>query len=283
MSTAASLITEIQDRIPEEKYDGILPAINRGIKLINKRLFVLRSELVKGDLNVSVFAADTYTANTISFVDSGEGVADTITDSANGFVTAGFVAGMPIYTTSTNNPGPFRIATVAAGTITLVSTDSLVSEAAGTEWTITSDCNYGFLPADFQGLVERPYKDGYLQELVPLPNQNTKIQYTSASDPVYYELRTNKIYVIPGAAADITLKGDYWKKPTVITDMDDTMPFLELFDETIQEFVVAILTGAAGDMTSFIREEVDLIAATREKKAPTAMPGGLDYNNFLGD
>ena len=72
---------------------------------------------------------------TMAFVDGGAGE-DTITDSGNGFVTAGFVAGQSLMVVnSTSNDGCYLIKTVAAGTITLTSIGVLNSEAAieGTE------------------------------------------------------------------------------------------------------------------------------------------------------
>lgn len=81
-------------------------------------------------------ASSAYTNTTIAFVDSNP---DTITDSANGFVTAGFVAGDVITVTgSASNNKTFTIATVAAGTITLVASDTVVAEGAGASITITA-------------------------------------------------------------------------------------------------------------------------------------------------
>ncbi len=55
----------------------------------------------------------------------------TITDSGNGFVTAGFVAGQTLIVEgSTSNDGQYTILTVAAGTITLAVGDALTSESA---------------------------------------------------------------------------------------------------------------------------------------------------------
>jgi len=73
---------------------------------------------------------------TISFVDSN---ADTILDSASGFVTAGFVAGN-VYTVSgsTVNDGNYTVDTVLAGTLTLDSGATLTAEAAGDTVTITA-------------------------------------------------------------------------------------------------------------------------------------------------
>jgi hypothetical protein len=73
----------------------------------------------------------TKTATTIAFVNSNP---DTITDSGNGFVTAGFTNGMKITITGATNPGnnsTFTIATVTAGTITLIAANALTAEGAG--------------------------------------------------------------------------------------------------------------------------------------------------------
>jgi hypothetical protein len=68
---------------------------------------------------------------TIAFVEGGASN-DTITDSGNGFVTAGFTAGDEIIITgSASNNGTYTILTVTAGTITLSSDDDLVDEVAG--------------------------------------------------------------------------------------------------------------------------------------------------------
>ena len=75
---------------------------------------------------------------TIAFVAGTTGtVAPTITDSANGFITAGFAAGDTLYVSgSAANSRNFTIGSVTAGTITLIMTDVLTSEAAGPSITI---------------------------------------------------------------------------------------------------------------------------------------------------
>ena len=78
----------------------------------------------------------TKTASTIAFVDSNP---DTITDSGSGFVAAGFKKGMVILVSgSSNNNGIFTIASVAAGTITLVPDATLTAESAGSSITLTA-------------------------------------------------------------------------------------------------------------------------------------------------
>ena len=64
---------------------------------------------------------------------------DSITDSANGFLAAGFQPGDQITVSgSASNDGTYEIATVAAGTITLRSREDLTTEAAGSTVTLTA-------------------------------------------------------------------------------------------------------------------------------------------------
>jgi len=75
----------------------------------------------------------------IAFVNSNP---DTITDTGDGFITAGFEAGHKITVSGaaeSGNNADFTIATVAKGTITLVTTDSLTVEAATEAITIRSE------------------------------------------------------------------------------------------------------------------------------------------------
>lgn len=77
----------------------------------------------------------TETASTIAFV---HGNPARITDSGAGFITAGFTNGMKIKVTgSVSNNGTYTIASVAAGTLTLIPTDVLIDESAGSAFTIT--------------------------------------------------------------------------------------------------------------------------------------------------
>lgn len=75
---------------------------------------------------------------TIAFVAGTPGtVAATVTDSANGFITAGFASGDSLTVIgSTNNSRTFVIGSVTAGTITLAMSEILVSEIAGTSITL---------------------------------------------------------------------------------------------------------------------------------------------------
>ncbi|OPZ46511.1 MAG: hypothetical protein BWY95_01726 [Bacteroidetes bacterium ADurb.BinA104] len=96
----------------------------------------LRNSLLGG---VPARHVATYTASTIAAVDGGEG-ADSFTDSANGFVTAGFTVGDSILVYGFTGGmaaihGPFVATSVAVGTIE-VATGSLVTDDAGESVTL---------------------------------------------------------------------------------------------------------------------------------------------------
>ncbi len=76
-------------------------------------------------------AYPTITGATIAFNDNGANP-DTITDSGNGFITAGFIPGQQVTITgSGSNNGVYTADTVAAGTLTLSVDDQLTNEGAG--------------------------------------------------------------------------------------------------------------------------------------------------------
>ena len=82
---------------------------------------------------------------TLAFNDNGANP-DTITDSGSGFVTAGFIANQNINViNSASNDDTYTIDTVVAGTITLVTGDSLTNEGTGSGATVAGR---GSLPTD---------------------------------------------------------------------------------------------------------------------------------------
>jgi hypothetical protein len=276
-SSVADLIEEIQDRIPEDKIDNIFPVLNRAIRTINKRLFLCKSDLILGSLWAESETILDYTADTIAFVVASR----TITDSASQFVIEGFTAGMYITTDSTDNPGPFRIESVVAGTITLERDYSLTVGAAGSDVTITSMARCAALPDDFWGLCDKPNINGKLWLLEPLPGRLTELQYISAGEPKYFKIKGTDIYFYPPTSSNITIVGDYWKKNAVITQMEDFIPFSQLLDDAIQEYLVMALGGGAAmtseQLNNFLNEAVDLVVNNRAQKTATEFPAGIQY------
>lgn len=111
-----------------------------GTEVVNPTIFQYKDVIIfgTGKIGNKSFKYDavvtTYTASTIAFVDSNP---DTITDSANGLGSFR-VGDIVIVSGSASNDGQYTIATVAAGTITLKSYDSLTAELAGASVTLRS-------------------------------------------------------------------------------------------------------------------------------------------------
>lgn len=266
-STVADILNLIQYRVPAQ--GDYYHLINQAIRLIAKRLYLFNSGILKADLEVDFYAEATYTASTIAFVSSS--TPDTITDSANGFVTAGFVAGMYITTGSTTNPGPFKLVTVAAGTLTLATTDVVVAAVAAAT-TITSVDDYQDMPSDFWGLSTGPEDDLYISGqqwiLHPLPSRAAGLLYTGAGQPTYYEIRGTKMYLYSATSSDITVKGIYFAKPTAVTATTSEIPFNEEFDDVIADYTVAAFKEQPlATLQGMVYDAVDVISMKRDKSA----------------
>jgi hypothetical protein len=215
----------------------------------------------------------------MAFVDSNP---DTITDANAQFVVEGFQAGMVITSDQASNPGPFTLATVAAGTMTLTTAGSVV--AASGSFKITSDNSYGVLPSDFWGLKDKPYVSGMKYPLVPLPSVDVALRYTTGV-PIYYKVRGDKIYVTPYTGSDYSIIADYYKRPTQLTAVTDTVPFNELFDDLIAEYIVKFFSPTAAEvglLDEALRYGVDLVAAKYEKKGPVAT-SGINWDLLMGE
>ena len=169
----------------------------------------------------------TLEAITIALVDSGP---DTITDSGNGFVTAGFVAGMPITISgSTASDGTYTIATVVAGTITLIAADVLPAEAAGKKITLT-----GGAAADDDAIT-----------LTLLARKVNDIQWLSSGRRLLVGTRGEEWWVAgPSDTEPITpsdhvaRKDSAWGSERVMpVDIGDVVFFVQQGGKTIRELV----------------------------------------------
>ena len=282
----SELLDELGGRLPGEKIPNIIPVVNRAIMILSKRLYLHESDLIKDDLAVPIAASIDYTASTIAFVSGGDSGPDTITDSAAQFVIEGFAVGMPIYSDCAGNTGTVRIATVTAGTITLREGDTVTEAAAGSSVTLTSRANYGYLPDDFWGFVAHdPNISGERYTLPRIPNREEELRWivASAGTPQYHKLMGDKIYVFPSTSANIVIAGEYYKKIAALTTMDDYVPFSGLFDDVIQDYILAILGGgpvAVQEISGMLLTAVDLVVSKRERKATVKLPGGIDYGDL---
>lgn len=106
-----------------------------------------------------------YTATTIAFV---SGTPDTLTDSANGFVTAGIQVGDVLTITGDSVGGnniAITVASVTAGTITTTTT-AIVDDAAGDSVTLTSARKYAKVGTTIKSFqMERRFTDVSVYQL----------------------------------------------------------------------------------------------------------------------
>lgn len=287
MATVQNLLDLLQFRVDTANTD-LYHHINNALRAIAKRLYRLESDIVRSEMSVSIWAEQVYMAASIAFVDGGSS-SDTITDSANQFVTELFKTGMTITTDQASNPGPFKLSSVAAGTLT-VPTASLVAAIAGSSITITSDHSFGDLPSDFGGLIDQPHLDGKTYPLLPLPSQDVALSFTSAGEPKYYQVKGSKIYVTPHTDSDYTIKADYFAVPAMVSAATDTLPYFDLFGDAIAEAIMRTyrsgeqVVGADSQWWKlFCRENVDPIARKYGKRGPReSHVNGIDWNRRGG-
>ncbi len=172
-----------------------------------------------------------YSASTIAFNNA---TPATITDSANGFVTAGFIAGMTISVTdpNSNNTGVFVIATAAAGTLTLQTGDTLTAGAAGSATTIyaatypvASDFGRAYHLVDLNN-------NRILTEDATRAFSEDDPEMDSFNEPTHFSMQGDfyRFHFIPDARYSIIDR--YWKIPTALsanTDTSDLPIFCENF------------------------------------------------------
>jgi hypothetical protein len=155
--------------------------------------------------------------------------------------------------------------------------------------TITADSASGSMPSDYWGLLGKPYISGETYFLEPIPNQETKLNFTDNTTPRWYEIIGTTIYLYPGTSTEATLIGPYWQKSTALTKSTDTMTFSELFDDAIQEslihtYITGESTGNPVDISmirNFINTAVDEIVPGIEQKIPTRITEAVNYDSMM--
>lgn len=167
-----------------------------------------------------------YSGTSIAFV---SGTPATITDSSNGFITAGFVAGQYIVISgSSANSGIFKIKTVTAGTITLVNDEVLTSESSGPT------------------IILKVENAGSWAEERFLTNGTRKVTINDIE------------YTYSGGETTGTLTG-VSPSPVGDVDADDTAI------QTIREYTPSDLTGYKADLLSCIYNAVFIGSKTSRK------------------
>lgn len=165
-----------------------------------------------------VFRSVRYTASTIAFTNANP---DTITDSANGF--ADFAAGTFILVSgSASNNAIYRVTTVAAGTLTLDSTEQLTAELAGASVTITA-ITYP-VASDFGRSLDLADEtnDRALVEDYTRPLDVDSPDFDKTDEPRFFSVEGAfyRLYPIPSEV--IRYRDRYWKVPVALAANAET-------------------------------------------------------------
>jgi len=146
---------------------------------------------------------------------------------------------------------------------------------------ISANASSGSLPDDYWGLIDKPYISTKTYPLEPVPDQNTKLNYTDTSIPIYYEVLGSTIYLFPGSNGAITLNGQYWSRPVALIDPTDTMPYNELFDDAIQEVLLREIKGEdINSIQAYIYKMVDEVVPYTDKFSPRMVDDNAGYNEL---
>ncbi len=153
---------------------------------------------------------------------------------------------------------------------------------------VSADASSASLPSDYWGMLSWPYIVGLTTRLQQLPDLETRLAYTDDSQPLYFDVKGQTIYLYPGTSSNIVIGGDYWAMPTAITALTDTMPFNELFDEAVKEALINSQPDETGKrnpqegiiMEAIVNKAVDEIAPYRDKKSPARAEDNLNYDDY---
>jgi hypothetical protein len=136
-------------------------------------------------------------------------------------------------------------------------------------------------------MKDKPYLSTRTWTLVPLPNQDVDLQYSGPGEPLYYKIRGSKIYTTPHAGGNYTIMGDYFQRPTAVTAATSTVPFNELFDDLIAEYIAMYFRN---DVTAVerqilereLKDGVDLAASKYDRRSPV-VAGGIVWSSQTQD
>jgi hypothetical protein len=152
-----------------------------------------------------------------------------------------------------------------------------------------ADAEYGDLPADFWGLMSKPWIVGSRGTLIPLPDVETRLTNSGSGVPRFFDVAGMRLLIFPSTASAIIVGGLYFQKPTPVEDMTDALPYNGLFDDALQEYILAALTtgNILSDtmytaMKRMMNDAVDLVVSKRPKKAAARMPVGTDWAALWG-
>ncbi len=290
MSTVQDLINDIEPRIGE--YPSVLWAVNLAIRTIAKRLFILKSGIIKTSF------ALTYA----------------VEEDSKSFLTSysGFwgLAGKPYQNGKQNKLIAVtnevdilqykpEVHDINQGALSYSTNDFIDAGQDFSDYTsgnyiyklvVTNNDsteNWGYIGGTDGDTAAKIYTDRdfgtagwYGTDPVAKTPLSYEVQTQAIGEPLYFELKGNDLHIYPSYTEEIIIYGDYFERPTKIEAVGATVPYNELFDDIIEEYIVRIVrsgfTGKSNKsdpilLQEFIYQAVDEVLAARSK----TMPGGF--------
>ena len=292
MSTVAELISRISPRIGD--YNDLYWAINHAVRTIAKRLFILQSDIIKTEFTL-----------TFDIEESSQDIASSY---------AGFwgLAGKPWVNGKSKPLSPVNdnstileykpwVHDKNQGALSYSTNDFIDAGQDFSDYTdgnyiyklvVTNDdatINWGYIGGNDGETTANIYQDREYETAGWLgtdPSAKTpssyEIQTQVVGEPKYFELKNTTLHIYPCYYEEVIVYGDCFIKPTELSATTETIPFDELFDDVIEEYVVKIVrsgfTGAdkksdPGLLQYLTWQAVDEILAIRSQTQVRGLSG----------
>jgi hypothetical protein len=289
MSTVQNIIDHIKPRIGE--YTDIYWAINNAVRTVAKRLFILESDLIKTGFELTYAIEESY-KNIATSYDDFWGLADRPYQNGESYPL------LPVPDRSKILAYKPKVHDSDQGSLSYATNDFTDDGQDFSDWD-GGNYIYKLVVTNSDATVSWGYIGGYEAADVTTANiyqdrdydtagwlgtspvgktpSSYEIQSQAVGTPKYFELKGTVLHIYPCDDEELIIYGDYFAKPTELDDTTDTMPYSELFDDVIEEYVVKIVrSGFSGaDKKSdpkllryFTWKAVDEILATRSQIYP---------------
>lgn len=124
--------------------------------------------------------------------------------------------------------------------IILPTNGSVLQESGAYEY--ISGASSADLNDKFISFAEAPYCVTTASELKPMTKELRHF-FTTTGNPERYEIRGNRLFLYPTPSADVTIATEEYRRPSVVTNMTDDVPFSGLFDHVYRAVVPAVANG----------------------------------------
>ena len=284
-STVLDIVELVALRLPVGTRNHLIPAVNSAIRKIGRRLFTRGSDMISSSLSVKF--------------EPGAASASLPSDFW-GFRQKPYIFNKtyPLYPLPDKDLGLTMMSAGLAKYFKVKNQTLYLYPYPTSSWTLTaSDLSFTLATSTIASVAEE-FSTTYLTEGVlftvedSTSNDATLTMSSTAAtaaaivvdDTLVGELAGEEITLTAG----VVVNGDYFAAPTKVTDLLDTVPWNELFDEVIAECVVHLHRTSPdghdptqlGVIDKMINDYVDEIVPHRDKDAAAVPRDVIDWSSF---